>query len=398
MRAYATTIPMSLYIVVTSGGVISEFIFRKHFATVEENTKDSQLPMILSSTIILASFIIPVILKQIGTPPSINPTKTCKPGVALTLFVIPNGSSMTINGEVDSTYIPAIEQARFMNKLLSPDQLADGAAISLMAEMESGSTLTLVRWVATESEILPSSPNGILITRGVPQPGSQTLCVAKPLLGSYYLLPEEAYEQKSAPVFRSQILNTSRFVLNASLWFIFFFVLIKSARIFEFPNRVIPIAAVNIFLIASGILLFLHITGIFSLSWEHQEIEADKSRNPEGFMYIYNIGTEKLSDTKYWDYPSYLYENNALLAQPHESQSLISEYGRGRYILREKALFFSTSDNSDPKDNKRLYTLEYPMEIRIRYQVVIFSLAIISWLVHMLYFMPMIGTIRKEMK
>lgn len=144
------------------------------------------------------------------------------------------------------------------------------------------------------------------------------------------------------------------------------------------------------FFIAAGALLMLHTTGLLPLAWQQQVLDSDKFRNPEGFMYVYNLGTEKLSDTKLRDYPSLLYENGMLLLQPHESQSLISEYGRGRYILREKVLFFSTSDNSDPRTNQKIYTLESPLEIRIRYQVIVFSLAIIGVLIHILYFLPIL--------
>ena len=142
--------------------------------------------------------------------------------------------------------------------------------------------------------------------------------------------------------------------------------------------------------------MLLHITGIIPLVWDRQEIDVEKARNPEGFMYVYNIGTDKYSDTKFWDAPAYLYENDVLLVQPHESQSLISEHGRGRYILREKVLFFSSSDNTNPKENQRQYTLEYPLEIRIRYQIIIFSLAILGLLIEFFYFSPILKTISKE--
>ena len=396
MRAFAATIPMSLYIVVTGGGLVSETLFRKQPFSVEEDKGGFQIPALLSGGILLASFVIPVLLRQAGSTPSVNPTTACETGKTLTTFVIADGSSMTISGEAQSSYIPEIEYSRFMSKLFSPDQLADGGAISLMTEMKPGTTLTLVRLIAINLDTTSFSTNGILVTDEIPQHGIQTLCVSEPASESYYFLSDGAYEPQTPSTFNLQTLNAIAFVVKAGFWIIFLFVLIKSTRILEFPNRIIPLIFVNALFVASGALLLMHTTGLIPLAWERQPLDSEKTRNPEGFMYVYNLGTEKLTDTKFWDYPAFLYENDALLSQPHESQSLISEYGRGRYILREKVLFFSTSDNSDPKTNGRLYTLEFPAEIRIRYQVIVFSLAIIGLLVHILYFAPMLKTISKE--
>lgn len=396
MRAYATTIPMSLYIVVTSGGFLSETLFHKHPPGAEEDKDGLQLTALISGGVLLASFIIPVLLRQIGSTPSVNAPIDCEPGKTLTAFVIADGSSMTIDGEADSSYIPTLEYSRFMSKLFSPDQLADEDAVLLMADIKPGTTMTLVRLAVANSEVKIVSTNSILVTNKIPQRGIQTLCVSEPVLGSFYFPPDEAYEAQTTSAFGPQAHNAIGFVFKTGLWVIFLFVLIKSARILEFPSRIIPLVSLNTIFITSGVLLLMHTTGLIPLAWERQTLDPEIARNPEGFMYVYNLGTEKLNDTKFWDYPARLYENDALLSQPHESQSLISEYGRGRYILREKVLFFSTSDNGDPKTNERRYTLEFPVEIRIRYQAIVFSLAILGVIAHILYFLPMLKNISKE--
>jgi len=396
MRAYATTIPMSLYIVVTGGGLLSETLFRARSTEAEENREGIQLPIFLSGIVLIASFIIPILLKQFGSIPPLNSNTACEPGRISTTFVIPSGSSITVSKEAKSSYIPTIEYARFMSKLLSPDQLADGAAVSLLADMKPGATLTLVRLAIVRSETTTFSTNSILVTDQIPNPGIQTMCVSEPMLGSYYFPTDESYQPRSVSALHPQLIQIIRFVFIAGLLAILLFVLIKSIRILELPKQTILLAAVNLLFIASGILLAAHITGIIPFAWDRQLIDTDKLRNPEGFMYVYNIGTDKLSDTKFRDYPAYVYENDTLLLQPHESQSLISEYGRGRYILREKVLFFSTLDNSNPKTNGRTYALEYPMEVRIRYQVIVFGFAVLGLAFHLLYFAPMLKTISKE--
>ncbi|MFM8425595.1 MAG: hypothetical protein ACKOBL_10500, partial [Chloroflexota bacterium] len=394
MRAFAATIPMSLYIVVTSGGLLSEFVFGKSNSLLDK-VNNAHLPISLSSIILIAIFIVPVILREAGSPPSVETGGNCKSGENETTFVIADGSSMTINSEAQFTYIPTIQSTRFMNKLFSPEQLADGAAIQLMSELPPGSTLTIVRLVSTSHSKFHPKTSGILVTQSIPQLGIQAICVSEPVLGSYYFLPEGTFEAKTSSI-SAQFQKNAGLILKFGLWVIFLSVLIKSTRFWKLPSRIIPIAGVNTVLIAAGVLLLLHTTGVFPLVWERQEIDVEKARNPEGFMYVYNIGTDKYSDTKFWDAPAYLYENDVLLVQPHESQSLISEYGRGRYILREKVLFFSSSDNTNPKENQRQYTLEYPLEIRIRYQIIIFSLAILGLLIEFFYFSPILKTISKE--
>lgn len=396
MRAYATTIPMSLYVVVIGGRFLSEALFRKHSMEMGESNEDIKFPALLSGFILVASFVIPILLRQFGSTPSANSSITCEPGKTPTTFVIPNGSSIIPDEEARSSYIPTVEYSRFISKLFSPDQLADGAAVSLLAEIKPGAALTLVRLTIVQSENKAFSTNSVLVTDQIPKPGIQTICTTGPILGSYYFPSDKTYEVKPVSAPNPSLINATWFVLVTGIGASFLFVLIKSTRVLELTRQVIPLASLNLLFIASGILLLVHTTGIIPLAWDHQPIDPDKLRNPEGFMHVYNLGTVKFSDTKFRDFPAYVYENDVLLSQPHESQSLISEYGRGRYILREKVLFFSTSDNSSPKTNGRMYTLEHPMEVRIRYQVIIFGFAILGLTIHLLYFLPILKTISKE--
>lgn len=386
MRAYATTIPMSLYIVVLVGGFLSESSFYKE-EIAQTNDDSAQLPILFSGFVLVISFIVPVLLNNLGTNSTFNLTGSCEAGKKKTAFVIAEGSSLMIDGKSNSSHVPTIEYARFIKKLLSPDQLADAATVNLMASMKPGTILTIVRLVATDTRVF--STNGFLVTEEIPQAGTQMLCVADPVEG-FYFLSNGMY--KTTPITKPDqlVLRAIDTIFKLGLWLIFLFVLIKSVRVQQFPARIIPFVYINTFFIVVGTLLMLHMTGLLPLAWQQQVLDSDKFRNPEGFMYVYNLGTEKLSDTKLRDYPSLLYENGILLLQPHESQSLISEYGRGSYILREKVLFFSTSDNSDPRTNQKIYTLESPLEIRIRYQVIVFSLAIIGILIHILYFVPIL--------
>jgi len=54
-----------------------------------------------------------------------------------------------------------------------------------------------------------------------------------------------------------------------------------------------------------------------------------------------------------------LYENDRQLRPSHYAHELIRKYGKGGYSHWNTCLYFSTSDNSDPRSNGRAYCLRY---------------------------------------
>jgi hypothetical protein len=68
-------------------------------------------------------------------------------------------------------------------------------------------------------------------------------------------------------------------------------------------------------------------------------MEGDSSEHPERSIYI-------------------LYENDTPLKPGHWAHDFIRQYGKGAYSHWGKALYFSTSDNSNPITNGRVYRLK----------------------------------------
>lgn len=56
-------------------------------------------------------------------------------------------------------------------------------------------------------------------------------------------------------------------------------------------------------------------------------------------------------------------ENSVPLALPNSYHFNIGRAGKGRYSVSKKYLFFSSSDNSDPRSNKMEYTVQIPLQI-----------------------------------
>ena len=57
--------------------------------------------------------------------------------------------------------------------------------------------------------------------------------------------------------------------------------------------------------------------------------------------------------------PIEIFENELRLGPAHSRTSDIGERGHGRYRHAETALYFSTSDNTDPRSNGRNYSWTY---------------------------------------
>jgi len=57
--------------------------------------------------------------------------------------------------------------------------------------------------------------------------------------------------------------------------------------------------------------------------------------------------------------PIEIFENEHRLGPAHSRTSDIGELGHGRYRHTETALYFSTSDNTDPRSNGRNYSWTY---------------------------------------
>ena len=59
-----------------------------------------------------------------------------------------------------------------------------------------------------------------------------------------------------------------------------------------------------------------------------------------------------------------VYENGTELSKPYSSHQEIASLGTGRYSHWQNYIYFSTTDNSDPRSNGRMYTFQWHEEIQ----------------------------------
>lgn len=80
-------------------------------------------------------------------------------------------------------------------------------------------------------------------------------------------------------------------------------------------------------------------------------------QNEDGYCWIAGVPRSLLSD---WESASRLivFEDARPLGPAHASHAEIRHLGRGRFSHWGQQVYFSTSDNSDPRTNGRRYTVE----------------------------------------
>jgi hypothetical protein len=117
----------------------------------------------------------------------------------------------------------------------------------------------------------------------------------------------------------------------------------------------------------AGVAATLQVTGTAYWWWREIPIETQKVRlsghGPYGYV-APNIALGWLSQTDTFRSPARLFENDRRMALANTLHDDIGQWGRGRFSFWHGAVYFSASDNTDPRSNGRRYTLQLPVRIR----------------------------------
>jgi hypothetical protein len=104
-----------------------------------------------------------------------------------------------------------------------------------------------------------------------------------------------------------------------------------------------------------ALLLSLHVEGITPLKWEGGTLHS--IRAAEGLAYAAPLQHE----VSILEPVLYLYEDGARIPlPPARTLQFVSKHGRGAYYFDPPLLFFSSTDNTDPRGNGHIYTFEKP--------------------------------------
>ena len=132
-------------------------------------------------------------------------------------------------------------------------------------------------------------------------------------------------------------------------------------------------ASSNTFLIVALVLPFLHI--IFGLPSKTNEFKLDAAeiQHYKGYAYVAVVPNNKtvtwpwvvLTDSNSGPFQSTLrlLENGQQKGRPHTIHTSLFEVGEGNYSHWGGRLYFTASDNSDPRANKKTYNVKINSEI-----------------------------------
>jgi hypothetical protein len=216
-------------------------------------------------------------------------------------------------------------------------------------------------------------------------PSKADLLQNYPFYHTQYFSAEEKLSNWHPLTQNQPLVNAVRSLYKYFLYLVFGMIMMNLLEIWKLPFRMLPIGLGNGMVIALGILVFLHSSGLVPLAWDKKPFEHSDIKHVSHFSYLIDLKETSISDSSYWSYAIRLYEDNISLWPADATKSQIATQGRGSYFVKQGRLFFSTSDNSNPETNGRVYSISWPTLIRKRFQWGAYFLACVSIYIHQKY-------------
>jgi hypothetical protein len=115
-----------------------------------------------------------------------------------------------------------------------------------------------------------------------------------------------------------------------------------------------------VFLFLSAIVHYRGVSGLPYFLWGEKTISQDVITYKEGNLYIADLGDNRLS-SHLRPSPGRLLEDGEKLGPANANRNEIKSKGKGRYVFLDNNLYFSSSNNSNPMINDRIYQIQYPL-------------------------------------
>jgi hypothetical protein len=133
--------------------------------------------------------------------------------------------------------------------------------------------------------------------------------------------------------------------------------------------------AASLLSIGAATMITLQYNGSY-LAWEHVMVESGKAK-PSGhgpYAYSVHMGIDRESQNEIHQSLSQLYEDGKALTPGNARHAEIGKWGMGRFSFWKGTLYFSSSDNSDPRVNRRRYELRIPYSAKRQWVIAGWSL------------------------
>ena len=132
---------------------------------------------------------------------------------------------------------------------------------------------------------------------------------------------------------------------------------------------IIVCGVLSLLFLSASAALFLHYTGISKIFWVKSPLVDIQSE--KGFAYTVYVGTRWAGTHIIVEHHATVLENGLQLPHAHSSIEDIRAKGNGRFLFSQNPLYFSTTDNTDPRTNGRGYEVYLPRPVS---KILIFGL------------------------
>lgn len=380
MRVFAATIPFSALWVVT--GVSALFTWgRKLIIQKEANDagkatgSNFQKPaLFFSALLVFLAAPAPLFLRAFAHAPSSSDSllqPTCAPAEELLNGIKFKSISILIvqDDAADESYMPFIRISDFQKAITTTSSLypfLDEELLNLKAGDQVSFGLNLVNGI----------PDGSLwmISKFPVMEGEFNVCGRitdnKELHPySFYYLEGASVPASSLTVSQENPIITRliRLLYGVTIGIVLFLLVMGLIGFTNLSLVGFLYTAGIVILILPGVFVSLYVNGkllsVPILVEQRITLQMRRAVPQEGNMYILPLGIDWMSQADLGRSPAVVYENDIPLKRPNSLRKAIREKGNGRYSVWEGDLYFSSSDNTDPRVNGRKYEIEWPYPI-----------------------------------
>jgi|GEM_PF-1379706 hypothetical protein len=376
MRVYASTIPFTAYIVSTAFAIPQRLVQMPVVLIPDSNRHVFSTLLIPFTGVLLTLCLVgPILVKETGVFPTNKLSISCSQAQKAIIFSVGSNSSVKIvqNDAVYESYLPNFRVTDFYRSITNG--LAYGNYPFLDEELlslKSGNVVSAVTFYESQKLNSNSLEVGYLVTTGgVPQSGTYYLCVTPSKREElknkwFYYAGNLGLKQKTFQVFSQNnlfLIGIAKVLYELGSLCVLFLLLVPQGTFHLHSWKQHLLIAMSLVLIIVAIATYLHRTALFPLAWQRETLDATNAEPVEGYFYQFPLGMKWMGQESMGESPVIIYEDGVPLAHPNSKFYAIKKVGAGRFTVQKGYLFFSTSDNGDPRYNKKLYEIYWPTPI-----------------------------------
>lgn len=376
MRAYAATIPFTAVFAGLGLTFLLEVKNLRKERTLPEVTFSTRALLPVSVSLIFFSFLGPIGVKFLSDPKDNLASQSCPADSDLITIQVNRGSYINVvgNSTLAETYLPNIRIRDFKEWISGHTGYPE--LEQALKKIKAGQSVYVSLNHNDQKNIGDYSNLVYLIANTIPDQSNlgiyqycATLSNSLALQGwrIYYSLSTE--EQQS--VSKLPVSFMQKYLWWGIVFVVFIIVFESSWKLFgpatimllqKTSKKRIILFCLSLIGLIPGILIYLHSSAILPLGWEYKQLDMTESYPIAGYSYQISVGTKWMTQTNTNPSRARLLEDGEQLAIPNANHSKIEEKGRGRYSLWKGYLYLSTSDNSDPRVNGRIYEILWPTQ------------------------------------